>query len=108
MIRRPPRSTLFPYTTLFRSFGESVEARAREPVLAFYHEAQADGELAERLLIGFDGGEARDEVALAVRGAARVEPAVRDHRGERPRRPLGELAYGLHVVVPVEIGRAHV
>src|SRR3712207_7077662 len=23
MIRRPPRSTLFPYTTLFRSFGES-------------------------------------------------------------------------------------
>src|SRR3712207_7905372 len=23
MIRRPPRSTLFPYTTLFRSFGEA-------------------------------------------------------------------------------------
>src|SRR3712207_8927845 len=23
MIRRPPRSTLFPYTTLFRSFGRS-------------------------------------------------------------------------------------
>src|SRR5689334_23492069 len=28
MIRRPPRSTLFPYTTLFRSLGE--EARRRE------------------------------------------------------------------------------
>src|SRR2546425_10279412 len=27
MIRRPPRSTLFPYTTLFRSFTESTEAR---------------------------------------------------------------------------------
>ena len=25
MIRRPPRSTLFPYTTLFRSHGESFE-----------------------------------------------------------------------------------
>src|SRR2546430_9488263 len=25
MIRRPPRSTLFPYTTLFRSVGEVVE-----------------------------------------------------------------------------------
>src|SRR2546429_7829001 len=25
MIRRPPRSTLFPYTTLFRSTGELVE-----------------------------------------------------------------------------------
>src|SRR5256885_11949150 len=24
MIRRPPRSTLFPYTTLFRSFGEEL------------------------------------------------------------------------------------
>src|SRR3712207_7072226 len=24
MIRRPPRSTLFPYTTLFRSLGEKV------------------------------------------------------------------------------------
>src|SRR2546430_9660405 len=24
MIRRPPRSTLFPYTTLFRSFGKRV------------------------------------------------------------------------------------
>src|SRR3712207_7257514 len=27
MIRRPPRSTLFPYTTLFRSAGPSNEAR---------------------------------------------------------------------------------
>src|SRR3712207_7077426 len=27
MIRRPPRSTLFPYTTLFRSF--SIEAKLR-------------------------------------------------------------------------------
>src|SRR2546430_11180692 len=29
MIRRPPRSTLFPYTTLFRS-GGSVEPRPKE------------------------------------------------------------------------------
>src|SRR3712207_7856593 len=28
MIRRPPRSTLFPYTTLFRSVLEQVAARA--------------------------------------------------------------------------------
>src|SRR2546422_11176494 len=27
MIRRPPRSTLFPYTTLFRSNGRGVETR---------------------------------------------------------------------------------
>src|SRR3712207_3518010 len=30
MIRRPPRSTLFPYTTLFRSKGESSEVVAVE------------------------------------------------------------------------------
>src|SRR3712207_8293231 len=35
MIRRPPRSTLFPYTTLFRSRDGSAaeDARPREPVL---------------------------------------------------------------------------
>src|ERR1039458_10822112 len=33
MIRRPPRSTLFPYTTLFRS--EQLSARFREIVLTF-------------------------------------------------------------------------
>src|SRR2546426_6109306 len=32
MIRRPPRSTLFPYTTLFRS---QIEARARAQVAEF-------------------------------------------------------------------------
>src|SRR5258706_7119624 len=32
MIRRPPRSTLFPYTTLFRSF-ESALARSRHAIL---------------------------------------------------------------------------
>src|SRR3712207_8032885 len=30
MIRRPPRSTLFPYTTLFRSCGAVLVAAARE------------------------------------------------------------------------------
>src|SRR5260370_31125389 len=30
MIRRPPRSTLFPYTTLFRSFGKDRDAHARQ------------------------------------------------------------------------------
>src|SRR5689334_24313665 len=30
MIRRPPRSTLFPYTTLFRSLGVDFDARGTE------------------------------------------------------------------------------
>src|SRR5579872_7557260 len=31
MIRRPPRSTLFPYTTLFRSGCCAISRRARQP-----------------------------------------------------------------------------
>src|SRR2546430_4112995 len=35
MIRRPPRSTLFPYTTLFRSHrGYGVGGRHQQPLLA--------------------------------------------------------------------------
>src|SRR3712207_8316131 len=30
MIRRPPRSTLFPYTTLFRSADDRAEVRVRD------------------------------------------------------------------------------
>src|SRR5215208_7213754 len=32
MIRRPPRSTLFPYTTLFRSVGAVLQDRRGQPV----------------------------------------------------------------------------
>src|SRR5260370_1490429 len=31
MIRRPPRSTLFPYTTLFRSLHEAIELQPNSP-----------------------------------------------------------------------------
>src|SRR3712207_8565125 len=31
MIRRPPRSTLFPYTTLFRSLADNRHSRGQEP-----------------------------------------------------------------------------
>src|SRR5256886_7493888 len=45
MIRRPPRSTLFPYTTLFRSHTRGVE-RAADDVVAharqILHAAAAD------------------------------------------------------------------
>src|SRR3989454_12387525 len=32
MIRRPPRSTLFPYTTLFRSLQEALDSARRAPL----------------------------------------------------------------------------
>src|SRR5438034_6841214 len=65
MIRRPPRSTLFPYTTLFRSHGvvEQLEARDRRrpaaqrgpdhPVRSEEHtsELQSHSDLVCRLLL---------------------------------------------------------
>src|SRR2546425_2440158 len=39
MIRRPPRSTLFPYTTLFRSFARPGD-RAGDPDLAVQDQEQ--------------------------------------------------------------------
>src|SRR3712207_9318534 len=40
MIRRPPRSTLFPYTTLFRSLPADIAARVRDRVVAELGSAQ--------------------------------------------------------------------
>src|SRR2546422_3927541 len=41
MIRRPPRSTLFPYTTLFRSIPEAHSADVSNAVLASLDEEAA-------------------------------------------------------------------
>src|SRR3712207_7767105 len=38
MIRRPPRSTLFPYTTLFRSHDYELDVRARRVVAGVQHD----------------------------------------------------------------------
>src|SRR5256885_12302166 len=45
MIRRPPRSTLFPYTTLFRSRGEPAELRRRGERPAVGEDVQPPAEL---------------------------------------------------------------
>src|SRR3712207_9071624 len=55
MIRRPPRSTLFPYTTLFRSDREAVEVvdHGRDPLLVFerpLEDLQRRAELDDRLV----------------------------------------------------------
>src|SRR5689334_24224004 len=48
MIRRPPRSTLFPYTTLFRSLGRRGIPRHRRPVQQQVAVRVAAGPLADR------------------------------------------------------------
>src|SRR3989454_1352283 len=64
MIRRPPRSTLFPYTTLFRSIGAP--------------------DLVERLLAPQERHAAARHDALLDRGAGRVQRVLRseEHTSE--------------------------
>src|SRR3989449_6482761 len=81
MIRRPPRSTLFPYTTLFRSL--------------------------RRRTVGVGGGEQRVLTLLRVparelRGGRRLaralEPDEHDHRRRRSEEHTSELQSRLHLV----------
>src|SRR3712207_7985581 len=69
MIRRPPRSTLFPYTTLFRSDGAAVARVLRD-----------DDDEAARRLVG-QGLQAVDELVARHR-------LVGDHEGDVERQAL--------------------
>src|SRR2546430_16805839 len=46
MIRRPPRSTLFPYTTLFRSLASRNDGRIEQTILLLAH---AQGQQPDRV-----------------------------------------------------------
>src|SRR3712207_8708019 len=63
MIRRPPRSTLFPYTTLFRSFYAQLSLETAP-------------EIDSDVIVGFADGLSAEEV-LALPVYSRV-PAVQD------------------------------
>src|ERR1019366_9880376 len=74
MIRRPPRSTLFPYTTLFRSiFRGDVknDVRAGPFVLVFHKAQMAVGNMPGDLLAG-------NEFHDLLRGAVRIFVTIRE------------------------------
>src|SRR3989441_12919709 len=120
MIRRPPRSTLFPYTTLFRS--GDVENRTaavrRPPPRLLHHERERRGLVQQpQLALGILGvggikkDATRDEVAMEVgdEGAdvARVPGldlalAVLERRHDTLHRrgPPGSVALVHSVVLP--------
>src|SRR2546429_7192477 len=86
MIRRPPRSTLFPYTTLFRSARLAAEADQRAPGP---DEGRPDAEATRR-----GGLRLLDAVGGDVGGV--VEP--REERRVRSEEHTSELQSRLHLV----------
>src|SRR3712207_7627983 len=73
MIRRPPRSTLFPYTTLFRSIEQPAlgnvqgggHGALQDRVLAQRRDGQAGPHRGQRAQLPLDGGE--QQVGVAAR-----------------------------------------
>src|SRR3989441_11518107 len=77
MIRRPPRSTLFPYTTLFRS-GEVVlrgdpAHKIVNPVLYRYEEAHACWQKVEAPVLWVDAAESETPKRLGLSAAEHAE-----------------------------------
>src|SRR2546430_16108933 len=74
MIRRPPRSTLFPYTTLFRSPGENG-AGGMKPLCALLAAASLASPVAAQeprsVLAGLAAYEGADRPQLLLEGARR-------------------------------------
>src|SRR2546430_5896007 len=79
MIRRPPRSTLFPYTTLFRSVDDRVGDERQPPRVAGRGERRA-----EAREVTPEAAAARALVARLAGAAAVVRPGqVRDARNRQ-------------------------
>src|SRR2546426_6888361 len=61
MIRRPPRSTLFPYTTLFRSLGGRAGRGVAAPARGGWADARRPGGVPQRPRCARDQSAARSE-----------------------------------------------
>src|SRR3712207_8479887 len=98
MIRRPPRSTLFPYTTLFRSVG----GRGELEVAIVAVRGETRGEVAgERELLRQSCRAARDRHALlidpvAAEGCAQTElHPLRDRKSTRLNSSHANISYAV-------------
>src|SRR3712207_7279996 len=87
MIRRPPRSTLFPYTTLFRS----PRVHERVPVHAAL--GRARGPFGDEPLRGRRAGRARG--AVRPRHVARRRGARKDRKSTRLNSSHANISYAV-------------
>src|SRR5689334_24082518 len=85
MIRRPPRSTLFPYTTLFRSAGERVQSRIPGEVVVLSPGVARDQE--DRL--------GASTTLRAGRRAARASRRRRDRKSTRLNSSHSSISYAV-------------
>src|SRR3712207_8372479 len=85
MIRRPPRSTLFPYSTLFRSALPAGRAGSQAGVLP-----QLDPDAGP---LGGEGGEGLGELVAGDGRGGRVQPHAAEPRSEEHTSELQSRQY---------------
>src|SRR3712207_7276349 len=90
MIRRPPRSTLFPYTTLFRSVPPARPARAAAEATTGAHRTHPGGLIHEE-----DRGDHQAGAAPARAGRARRARGVGDRKSTRLNSSHANISYAV-------------
>src|SRR3712207_8568584 len=97
MIRRPPRSTLFPYTTLFRSFSLYGDLTVRENMLFFadvYGVPRVDqAPLLDRLLAFSRLSKFQSRRADALSGGMKQKLALADRKSTRLNSSHANISY---------------
>src|SRR2546430_10516134 len=83
MIRRPPRSTLFPYTTLFRSDVDAALAKGKETTLVVVNS-----------VCGCAARNARPAATLAIRHAKRPQRLL-DRKSTRLNSSHSQISYAV-------------
>src|SRR3712207_7102887 len=93
MIRRPPRSTLFPYTTLFRSDAEDEQPPAAVPNAHQQLDHPVDGVLVDRR---GDLGHFLEVASDVLRHrASPAEPLTRDRKSTRLNSSHANISYAV-------------
>src|SRR3712207_8052662 len=91
MIRRPPRSTLFPYTTLFRS----LMKRSTERILTTHCGSLARPKDLLEIMRAKESGQAYDQENFARRVRSAVAETVRDRKSTRLNSSHANISYAV-------------
>src|SRR5258705_12307712 len=102
MIRRPPRSTLFPYTTLFRSLTASIAHEINQPLGSILTNA----ETADAILQSStpDIAELKDIVKDIVKDDRRASEVIRRMRSLLKKAPFERKNFDLNDLVRETLG----
>src|SRR3712207_7955609 len=95
MIRRPPRSTLFPYTTLFRSGDEGEDRQGPGRAVRGAGRALRRGGVPAHRRRGERGGEGRAQAAVARAGHERRAGGRADRKSTRLNSSHANISYAV-------------